>query len=310
MDIHFSWRTIKFPVLLMLSIWILAVVVWQFTDRLFYLINLGYLGLALGIGIGVYKSLPRSQKHWGRRLVQLLIGTYFLVFLGVLQLENMQIEGFFFYMLAGAFGASVIHYVGTKIIGPLLFNRGWCGWACWTVMVLDLLPFKQNRHGRLPGSYETWRVVHFFSILSLVLILWVGFGYRLEDDVTAALYWLVGGNVLYYGIGIGLAYILQDNRAFCKYVCPITVIMKIPSRFSLLKIEGDRSKCNECGLCVHRCPMDIRITEYTRKGQRVLSSECIFCMECINVCSEDALGVSFGFDFGEQELLRTQEMRR
>ena len=45
------------------------------------------------------------------------------------------------------------------------------------------------------------------------------------------------GNVLYYLVSISMAFILKDNRAFCKYVCPITVFLKATSRFSLLKIN-------------------------------------------------------------------------
>jgi len=32
---------------------------------------------------------------------------------------------------------------------------------------------------------------------------------------------------------------LRANRAFCKYVCPITTILKYVTRFSLLKIRGE-----------------------------------------------------------------------
>ena len=65
----------------------------------------------------------------------------------------MQIEGFFFYLLAGFYAGSVIHYLVAKIVGPLVFNRGWCGWACWTAMVLDLLPYKRNKRGPCAGKW-------------------------------------------------------------------------------------------------------------------------------------------------------------
>jgi len=44
------------------------------------------------------------------------------------------------------------------------------------------------------------------------------------------------------------------------------------------------------------CPMDINIPAYLHKGQRVLSTECIFCLECINVCAKGALTVNLAFD--------------
>jgi polyferredoxin len=119
-----------------------------------------------------------------------------------------------------------------------------------------------------------------------------------------ALVWYIAGNLLYYLVGIGLAYALQDNRAFCKYVCPVSVPLKITTRFSLLKIGGVAENCNNCRACEKMCPMDIRIPDYILNGQRVLSTECSQCQTCITVCSKDALKLSFGFDLGGKDLLR------
>jgi ferredoxin-type protein NapH len=293
----------KTPAIITGVFWIVAVVLWRMTGRIFYLFNFGYIGAAVGLGIGLYAALPKRQKHWGRKLAQLLVGLYMLVFLGLLQRENMQIEGFWFYLLFGFFAGSVIHYMVAKVAGPLVFNRGWCGWACWTAMVLDFLPYRRpaaqrNKRGRL-DKWGHLRYVHLALSLGLVLALWFGWGYRVQDQSVTELYWLLGGNVLYYAISIGLAFALRDNRAFCKYVCSIPVLQKLPSRFGLLKVVGDATKCTDCGACVKSCPMDIRITDYIQQGRRVLSTECIVCFECVNVCTKGALDMSFGLDMGK-----------
>lgn len=293
----FDLASLKTPLIMMAVFWAIAVVLWQTTDRIFYLFNFGYIGIALGLGLGVYSALPKRQKPWGRRLAQFLIGAYMLVFLGLIQRENMQLEGFFFYLFSGIFAGSVIHYLVAKLAGPIIFNRGWCGWACWTAMILDLLPYKRNKRRTLPGKWEYMRYIHFVISLGLVSLLWWGFNYRVQDQSLTELYWLLAGNVLYYVIGIALAYLLQDNRAFCKYVCPIPVLQKITSRFALLKIAGKAEKCNDCGACNKMCPMDIPVSEYVLNHQRVHSTECILCFECVNVCAKDALDTTFAFDF-------------
>ena len=302
----FKFKSLRTPLILMLAFWVIAILLWQTTGRPFYLFNFGYIGTALGVGLGTYSFLPRKQRKWGRRLAQFLIGGYMLVFLGLILRENMQLEGFFFYLLAGIFAGAVIHYLVAKVAGPLLFNRGWCGWSCWTAMILDLLPYRRNKAGRLPGGWGWLRYVHFAFSLALVLLMWFGRGYRVVSQSFLELGWLLIGNLLYYVVGIGLAYALKDNRAFCKYVCPIPVLQKITSRFALLKIEGSAQNCTDCGACVLACPMDIRVADYARQGKRVISSECILCFECVNVCQDNALGASFKLDGGRLELLRTR----
>jgi ferredoxin len=86
-------------------------------------------------------------------------------------------------------------------------------------------------------------------------------------------------------------------------------MLKVTSRFSLLKIAGDAEKCNDCGACEKVCPTDIRIIDYIKNGQRVLSTECILCFECENVCVPGALKPTWGFDCGTKELLNMKQQQ-
>jgi polyferredoxin len=296
----------KTPAILFFVFWTIAIVLWQTKGNLFYLFNFGYLGTALGIGLGLYAWLPRGKKPSARRLSLFLIGTYMLVFLGLIKQENMQIEGFFFYALSGLFSGATIHYTVAKILGPVLFGRGYCGWGCWTAALMDLLPYKKPR-GRVSSKWEYLRYVHFVIVAALVLALWFVYDYHPEDFGTIALTWLIVGNLFYYALAIILAFALKDNRAFCKYVCPITVFMKPASTLSLLKIDGSSGECIRCASCSTACPMDIDVMEYVANSERVLSTECILCQTCTTVCPVNILETSFAFDVGGKDRIQRAE---
>lgn len=301
LDLQF--KNLIVPAVVMLAFW--GVAIWGFTASGYIqpLIMFGYIGTSLGIGLGLYAALPKKQKPVGRRLTLFLVGIFLVGFAIFMGRENVQIEGAIFGLLTGVVQMGVIHYMIAKIVGPLLFGRMWCGWACWTVMVLDLLPFKRPS-GRLPRRFGWIRYLHFGLSLGIVLLLLYVVGFREGATGSVAVTWFIIGNLLYYTVGIVLAYTLKDNRAFCKYVCPVSVPLKVTSRFSLIKIGQGSGQCNDCDACEKMCPMDIRVSDYVLNNQRVLSTECSLCQTCITVCSQDALKLSFGFDMGGKELLR------
>ena len=138
-----------------------AVSLWLTKHNLFYLFNFSYIGISLSLGLFL---LGRKYPH-ARRVVQLLVGLYMLVYLGLINRENMQIEGFWYYLFTGAFEAATIHYAVAKIFGPLIFGRGFCGYACWTAMVLDFLPYKTRELP--PEKYRMDSLSDFCSIFSL-----------------------------------------------------------------------------------------------------------------------------------------------
>ena len=255
-----------------------AVSLWLTKDNLFYLFNFSYIGISLSFGIFL---LGRKYSH-ARRVVQLLVGLYMLVDLGLINRENMQIEGFWYYLFTGVFEAATIHYAVAKIFGPLIFGRGFCGYACWTAMVLDFLPYKTRA---LPRKNIGWiRYLSFalsFLFVSALFLLKVG-------NLERIMFWtFLLGNLAYYLVGIALAFLFKDNRAFCKYICPVTVFLKPMSYFSLVRIRCDKTKCISCGKCKKVCPMDVEMTDNSRKRKN--GTDCILCMECVKVCPKGAL---------------------
>lgn len=271
-------RKYLYPIIILLVFEAVAVTLWLTKHNLFYLFNFSHIGLSVSLGIFLF-----IRKHrYARRIVQLLVGLYMLVYLGLIRRENMQIEGFWYYLFTDVFEAATIHYAVAKLFGPLLFGRGWCGYACWTAMVLDFLPYKVPAK---PRKKIGWiRYITFAASLVFVAALFLAKVGHIERVMFRA---FIAGNIAYYGVGILLAFLFKDNRAFCKYICPITVFLKPMSYFSLLRVKCDKEKCVGCGKCKRVCPMDVDVTDNTRKRKN--GTECILCMECVRNCPKDAL---------------------
>lgn len=266
------------PIFMFLVFESVAVTLWLTKDNLFYLLNFSYIGCSIALGLTLF---IRKYKH-ARRVTQLLVGSYMLLYLGLISRENMQIEGFWYYLFTGVFEAATIHYAVAKIFGPLVFGRGWCGYACWTAMVLDFLPYKVPEQ---PRKKIGWiRYVVFAASLAFVAALFLAH----VGHIETIMFWaFIAGNLLYYAVGIVLAFVCKDNRAFCKYICPITVFMKPMSYFSLFRIKCNKSKCISCGRCKKVCPMEVDVTDNSRNRKN--GTDCILCFECTKVCPKSAL---------------------
>jgi polyferredoxin len=267
----------KTAIILFLVFEAIAISLWLTTGSLFYLLNFSYIGIWIAVG----DILMVTGCKYAREFVQFAVGSYMLVFLGLICHENMQIEGFWYYLLSGFFGAGVLHYAIAKIFGPLLFGRGWCGYACWTAMILDLLPYKQPSG---PRKRIGWiRYVMFALALALVILL-----FRMgKANKTTMFHLFLAGNLFYYTVGIILAIAFKDNRAFCKYICPITVFLKPMSYFSVLRIKCDEEKCIHCDKCLKVCPMDVEVNCNSRNRKN--ATECILCQKCKKACPVKAL---------------------
>ena len=271
-------RKFMLPAMMWLIFEIIAITLWLTMQNIFYLFNFSYIGTSIAIGFLLFQL----QYKYARRIAQFLVGAYMLVYLGLMCNENMQIEGFWYYLFTGVFEAATIHYAVAKIFGPFIFGRGWCGFACWTAMILDLLPYKIPQQPR-----KKWGWIRYITfVLSFIFV--SGLFLAQVKNMEQIMFWsFLIGNSLYYIVGISLAFALKDNRAFCKYICPITVFLKPASYFSLLRIKCDKSKCVSCGKCKKVCPMNVDVTDNSRKRKN--GTECILCFECEKVCPKNAL---------------------
>jgi polyferredoxin/formate hydrogenlyase subunit 6/NADH:ubiquinone oxidoreductase subunit I len=90
-------------------------------------------------------------------------------------------------------------------------------------------------------------------------------------------------------IGFLFLFILFLNRIrprfWCRVLCPLGALLGITSKFNILTLEKDESKCTHCGACVKTC----QGAASPEPGEQWLNAECLLCFNCTKTCKEDAL---------------------
>lgn len=81
----------------------------------------------------------------------------------------------------------------------------------------------------------------------------------------------------------------KRGRLYCNGICPVGTFLSFVSRFSLLKINIDESKCIKCDKCTKNCKAEC----INGKENIVDYSRCVVCGNCMASCPKDAIKYSF-----------------
>lgn len=270
-----------------------------------FLLIFPWIGFSITLGCLIAIKRKGIKKDLGRRICLLMISPLFLLFLGICQRENLQLEEFVFYLLlflqTGMIVRVFIHFCIAKIFGPFIWGRGFCGWACWTAALMEWLPIKENR--KTPTHLTRYRYLALIINIGIPLsLVWLGYDWVSMNinELPSDHIWLVQGkpgslicfvisNTIYYGLAIWLAFKYRKRRAFCKIACPVSLFMKCQTKVSLIQPTPSGNPCISCGICNKHCPMDVNVMSYISEGKKVKSSECILCGMCSNVCPKKAI---------------------
>jgi len=82
----------------------------------------------------------------------------------------------------------------------------------------------------------------------------------------------------------------RSGRTWCNTICPVGTILGLLSRFSVLRVRIEASKCKSCGMCAKTCKSSC----IDSKGKAVDASRCVDCFDCLGSCKFDALTYSIG----------------
>jgi polyferredoxin len=276
--------------------WSSAALLWLGVGERAFAVSVLGLGLSLGPCLAAYALVSEARKQAARRVV-LFTGGLSIIAFSLLGAANLDLEGFFMLLFAGTMGAAIGHTLVTVILGPLLFGRLLCGWGCWRAMVLELLPIRRSP-GRRQGGWKLLPLAGLSASAGGAALSFFVLGHHpggAPGSLHAASVEAIACSFgIYYMASIGLAFALHDQRAFCKYLCPNSAILRLTSRLSLLKMAASRQLCDACGACSRTCPMDIDVAHLAAMGGHIRSGECILCQRCAHVCPTGAIRLSFG----------------
>jgi polyferredoxin len=91
--------------------------------------------------------------------------------------------------------------------------------------------------------------------------------------------------LLFFGI---LSLNLIERRFWCKFLCPLGALLGLFSRYAILNRTVSEG-CDGCGVCRRECQGGAA----PDKKEKWLKSECMACMNCDDLCPQNA--VRFGF---------------
>lgn len=235
--------------------------------------------------------MSRERKNW---LLRLTIQIAFLVVF-VLFLVNFQPNRSF--MLVAAVAILVI---------TLFLRTGFCGWICPLGTVMDLvrkigawfggLRFIQPLNRRYRRFIRNNREVlnkldKYARVLKYLFLIWI---------LQAAIFSIAtikeeGEHGLFAVLPVVIGFVLLGlfvERAWCKYLCPVSAVIGIVGRVSFSQIERNEESCIKCNKCTRICSINIDVANKIV----VKNLDCNTCLKCVDVCPVDqTLDLRFKF---------------
>lgn len=158
------------------------------------------------------------------------------------------------------------------LLSTLMFGRLWCGVFC-PEGALSAYASRLGSQRAVP-SWMRWGIM---PLLAFVTITVIGQLFEVDEEPVPQLVILGGSTLL--AIGVGLLF-TQRVWAWCRYLCPVSLLFGVFSRLGLLhfRVDHQRLTASERGLDAQskRGPCPVRIHLPVMATNRY----CLMCFRC------------------------------
>ncbi len=163
------------------------------------------------------------------------------------------------------------------LLSTIIFGRAWCGILCPQGALSEYASRKGL--GRIPPRWLRWEGT---PILSFVFVTILGqlVGVR---DYPLPMVEIFGGTMV-LALITGLLF-TKGHRTWCRYLCPIGLLLGIFSRLGMVNFEGRLVRKGEKGWNT-LCPTFIDLS------RKQTSRHCIECFKCANWRNPNAMRLS------------------
>jgi len=209
----------------------------------------------------------------------------------------------------GVINAGLIFFL-VMIATTAIAGRFFCGWACHLIAVQDACTWLLKKLRIRPKPFRSKALMVVPMIAFVYMFLYPVFvrlflldenqhveAWQLSQELTTEGFWdtfpawPIAILTLLIG-GFGIVYFL-GNKGFCTYMCPYGAIFGVVDRVAPFRIRVSDA-CEGCGHCTAACTSNVMVHAEVRDYRMVVDAGCMRCLDCVSVCPNDALSLSFG----------------
>ncbi|MCA9244898.1 MAG: tetratricopeptide repeat protein, partial [Phycisphaerales bacterium] len=254
---------------------------------------------------------PMRRSRMGRWRAGVLIGIHVLIAIHIAHwwttgetLSPIEPSESMAFSKQGVINAGLIFFV-LAIGSTLLLGRWFCGWGCHIVAIQDLSRWLLLRVGIRPKPIRS-RLLLVVPLLAALYMFLSPLTYQLladnlfdhvKDEMHTSAFWrtfpsLIPAILTYVVAGFVAIYVL-GAKGFCSTGCPYAGFFGPADQLAPIRIRVTDA-CNQCGHCTAACTSNVRVHEEVHKFGSVVDPGCMKCLDCVDVCPNDALYVGIG----------------